>query len=60
MSGSLRLYAAAALFVLVASSFVWLAADDERGTVLTLAGILFWVSGAVLVAIGLVLLSRRG
>ena len=55
----MRFYAAAAVIVLALSSIVWLVADRDAGTILTIAGVLFWASGATLVVIGLIVLGRR-
>jgi hypothetical protein len=56
---NLRLYVVAGLIVLVASSFVWVMADDDVSTVLTIAGVMFWASGLALTVIGLSVLRRR-
>jgi hypothetical protein len=54
----LRLYALAAAALLAASSLTWILLGDEGGTLLTITGVLFWVSGLALIAIGLVVLGR--
>jgi hypothetical protein len=54
----LRLYALAAAALLAASSLTWILLEDEDGALLTITGVLFWVSGLALIAIGLVVLGR--
>jgi hypothetical protein len=54
-----RLYVLAAALALAASSFVFLFLDDDAGAILAVAGVMFWVSGIVLIGLLTVALGRR-
>ena len=55
----MRLYIISAAALLAASSFVFWFLDDEAGPILAVAGVLFWVSGIVLIGLLTVALGRR-
>lgn len=55
----MRLYVISAAALLAASSFVFWFLDDEAGPILAVAGVLFWVSGVVLVGLLTFALGRK-
>jgi hypothetical protein len=55
----MRLYIFAAVAVLAASSFAFFFLDDDAGPILTVAGVLFWVSGVALIALLTYALGQR-
>ncbi len=54
----MRLYAIAAVLLLAASIFVRATLRDDPGPILTVADVLFWVSGVVLVLLAAITLGR--
>ncbi|MEA2348073.1 MAG: hypothetical protein QOG62_1860 [Thermoleophilaceae bacterium] len=55
----MRLYAVAAALMLVASTFVRASLRNDPGPILTVAEVLFWASGVVLVALAVIAVGRR-
>lgn len=55
----MRLYAIAAVLLLAASIFVRVTLRNDPGPILTVADVLFWVAGVVLILIAVIALGRR-
>jgi hypothetical protein len=55
----MRLYAIAALALLGASIYTLITREPADGAIYTVAGILFWASGVVLIGLGVFFLGRR-
>ena len=55
----MRLYVIAAAALLAASAFVLWFLDDDAGPILAVAGVLFWVSGILLIGMLTFALGRR-